>query len=125
MEFQEQEFGPKNDTLKDLKKKILDRGLSFHPYLAMQAINKEVETQLTDLVVGHFKGMGIEMLGICNQEIKEYAEAEEARYQEFQRLEKIMNTAPIISDTMQVSESLPGNPEHEPVKLVDKKKIKK
>lgn len=85
MEFIENSFEPKNETLKDLKDKILKKGLSFHPYLAMQAINKEVETQLTDLVVGHFKGMRVEMLGECNQEIKEYAEAEEDRYKEWQK----------------------------------------
>lgn len=85
MEFIENEFEPKNETLKDLKAKIIKAGLSFHPYLAMQAINKEVETQLTNLIVNHFKGMRVEQLGKCNQEIKEYAEAEEARYQAFQK----------------------------------------
>lgn len=85
MEFVENEFKPKNETLKDLKDKITKKGLSFHPYLAMQAINQEVETQARDLVVNHFKGMSIEMLGKCNAEIKEYAEAEEARWQAFQK----------------------------------------
>lgn len=84
MEFIENEFKPKNETLKDLKDKIIKKGLSFHPYLAMQAINQEVETQARDLVASHFKGMSIEMLGKCNAEIKEYAEAEEARWQAFQ-----------------------------------------
>jgi hypothetical protein len=84
MEFIENPFEPKSEVLKDLKAKIEKKGLSFHPYLAMQAINKEVEAQATDLVVNHFKGMGIEALGKCNQEIKEYAEAEEARYQAWQ-----------------------------------------
>lgn len=85
MEFIENEFDPKNELLKDLKNKIIKRGLSFHPYLAMQAINKEVEAQLTELITTHFKGMGIEALGLCNDEIKVYAEAEEARYQEWQK----------------------------------------
>lgn len=85
MEFIENEFEPKNETLLDLKTKIIKAGLSFHPYLAMQAINQEVESQLRDIIVGHFKGMRVEQLGKCNQEIKEYAEAEEARYQEFQK----------------------------------------
>lgn len=85
MEFIENPFEPKNETLKDLKAKIEKAGLSFHPYLAMSAINKEVERQATELVSNHFKGMKIEMLGKCNQEIKEYADAEEVRYQEFQK----------------------------------------
>lgn len=84
MEFVENAFEPKSETLKDLKAKIEKKGLSFHPYLAMQAINKEVEAQATELVVNHFKGMGIEALGKCNQEIKEYAEAEEVRWQAWQ-----------------------------------------
>ena len=85
MEFIENPFEPKNETLKDLKAKIEKAGLSFHPYLAMQAINKEVERQATELVTKHFHGMKIEMLGKCNSEIKEYADAEEARYQEWQK----------------------------------------
>lgn len=84
MEFIENEFEPKNEILKELKAKIIKRGLAFHPYLAMQAINKEVETQLTELISTHFKGLGIEALGLCNGEIKVYAEAEEARYQQWQ-----------------------------------------
>lgn len=84
MEFIENPFEPKSEVLKELKKKIEDKGLSFHPYLAMQAINKEVERQATDLVTNHFKNMGIEQLGKCNQEIKEYADTEEARYQDWQ-----------------------------------------
>lgn len=88
MEFIENPFEPKNETLKDLKAKIEKAGLSFHPYLAMQSINKEVERQATELVTNHFKGMKIEMLGKCNQEIKEYAEAEEKRYNEFQKFQK-------------------------------------
>ena len=89
MEFIENEFDPKNETLKDLKTKIEKAGLSFHPYLAMTAINKEVERQATDMVTNHFKGMSIDMLGKCNQEIKEYAEAEEKRYEEFQKVKDI------------------------------------
>lgn len=88
MEFIENPFDPKNETLKDLKTKIEKAGLSFHPYLAMTAINKEVERQATEMVTNHFKGMKIEMLGKCNQEIKEYAEAEEKRYNEFQKFQE-------------------------------------
>jgi len=88
MEFIENPFEPKNEVLKDLKDKIEKKGLSFHPYLAMQAINKEVEVQATDLVVSHFKGMGIDALGKCNQEIKEFAEVEEARWQAYQEWKK-------------------------------------
>lgn len=84
MEFIENAFEPKSELLKDLKKKIEDKGLSFHPYLAMSAINKEVERQAVELVEKTFKGMSIEALGKCNQEIKEYAEAEEARWSAFQ-----------------------------------------
>lgn len=98
MEFIENPFEPKNETLKDLKKKIEDKALSFHPYLAMQAINKEVERQATELVTNHFKNMSIEQLGKCNQEIKEYAEAEEARYQEFQNAKELDPNAVLKSD---------------------------
>lgn len=89
MEFIENEFEPKNGTLKDLKDKITKKGLSFHPYLAMQAINQEVESQLRETIVSHFKGMSVSSLGECNMEIKEYAEAEEARYQAFQRAKEL------------------------------------
>lgn len=84
MEFIENAFEPKHEVLKDLKKKIEDKGLSFHPYLAMSAINKEVERQAVELVEKTFKGMSIEALGKCNAEIKAYAEAEEARWSAFQ-----------------------------------------
>lgn len=84
MEFVENAFEPKHEVLKDLKKKIEDKGLSFHPYLAMSAINKEVERQATELVEKAFKGMSIDALGKCNAEIKAYAEAEEARWTAFQ-----------------------------------------
>lgn len=85
VEFIENPFEPKNESLRDLKKKIEDKGLSFHPYLAMQAINKEVERQATELVEKAFRGMTIQALGKCNAEIKAYAEAEEERYQEWQK----------------------------------------
>ena len=94
MEFQEKEFEPKNEALKDLKDKIIKKGLSFHPYLAMSAINAEVERQARELVETHFKGMTIEALGMCNQEIKGYADAEEARWQEFQAAKKTMDISP-------------------------------
>lgn len=105
MEFIENEFKPTNETLKDLKKKILDAGLSFHPFLAMNAINKEVERQAVELVTNHFKGMRIEMLGKCNAEIKEFADAEEARYQAFMQSQaKDMSPMSLVSDTEPVTE---------------------
>lgn len=127
MEFQDKEFEPSNNTLKDLKKKIIDKGLSFHPYLALQAIQSEVETQLKDIVVNHFKGMTIEMLGMCSAEIKEYAESEEARWQEFQKSkqaqEQLLNSSPneLLKDTMPVDEVQSSDN----VKVMTKKNKKK
>lgn len=100
MSFIENEFSPKNEVLKELKKKIDEKGLSFHPYLAMSAINKEVERQATELVEKTFRGMGIDQLGRCNQEIKEWAEAEEARYQAWQQvttksLDDVLSNTPV------------------------------
>jgi hypothetical protein len=121
MEFQENEFCPTNETLKDLKDKIIKKGLSFHPYLAMQAINQEVETQLRDLIVNHFKGMKVEMLGLCNQEIKEYADAEEARYQAFQRAQTLDPNSVLKGNVTSISsESVDKS-----TKIVDKTKKKK
>lgn len=84
MEFIENPFEPKSEVLKELKKKLDDKGLSFHPYLAMTAIQREVERQATAIVESTFKGMSIEWLGKCSAEIKEYAEAEEARWKAWQ-----------------------------------------
>lgn len=84
MEFIENEFDPKHETLKSLKKKLEDKGLSFHPYLAMTAIQAEVERQAKLEVEAAFKGMSIAQLGKCSAEIKEYAEAEETRWRAFQ-----------------------------------------
>ena len=84
MEFVETVFEPKHESLKDLKMKIEKEGLSFHPYIAMNAIQKEVENRAIELVAKHFKGMSIEGLGMCNAEIREYAEAEEAKWQAYQ-----------------------------------------
>lgn len=87
--FVDKEFVPKNESLKNLKEKIVKAGLEFHPYLAMQAINNEVETQLRELITSHFKGMPVQSLGICNAEIKEYAEAEEKRWNDYQAALKL------------------------------------
>jgi hypothetical protein len=121
MEFQENEFCPKNETLKDLKEKIIKKGLSFHPYLAMQAINQEVETQLRDLIVNHFKGMSVEQLGLCNQEIKEYADTEEERYQSFQKAMKLDPNSVLKGNVTSIS----SEPTNNTTKIVDKTKKKK
>lgn len=121
MEFIENEFTPKAQVLIDLKKRIQDKGLSFHPYLAIQAINLEVENQLRDIITSHFKGMKVEMLGVCSAEIKEYADSEEKRYEEFQRAK----SSPLVSSgpsVMSDVETITKKPEP---KVVDKTKKKK
>ena len=84
MEFIENAFDPKNPILIGLKKKIEDKGLSFHPYLVTSAINVEIERQLKTLIESTFKDMSIERLGNCNTEVTEYARDEEKRWEAFQ-----------------------------------------
>jgi len=98
VEFIENPFLPKSQALRDLKVKIEEKGLSFHPYLAMSAINKEVERQAVELVEKTFKGMSIEALGKCNAEIKEYVEAEEARYQKWMEAGKEVTPTAVLSN---------------------------
>jgi hypothetical protein len=78
--FIDAKFECDNGTLMDLMKKITDKKLAFHPYLALEAIKHEIETQLKDIIVNHFKGMTIEQLGICSSDINSFAKAEEERW---------------------------------------------
>lgn len=125
MEFIENEFSPESESLKNLKEKIVKAGLAFHPYLAMQAINQEVETQLRDLIVGHFKGMPVPSLGECNMEIKAYADAEEERYQAFQKSQRLDPNAVLAGNLTTINSSGSVETAANKPKIVDKTKKKK
>lgn len=88
MEFIENDFKTDIKTLNDLSEKLKKEGLSFHPIMAINAIQKEVETRLADTLKEHFKGMRIETLGECNAAITAYVNEEEKRWQAFQALKK-------------------------------------
>ena len=84
IEFQEEAFVPANPILVSLEKKIKDKGFVFHPYLVTSAIQVEMERQLKSLIEKTFKDMNMSQLVACSNEVNEYAEKEEARYQSFQ-----------------------------------------
>lgn len=121
MEFIENDFKTDIKTLNDLSEKLKKEGLSFHPIMAINAIQKEVETRLADTLRDHFKGMRIETLGECNAAITAYVNEEEKRWQEFQAFKKAEADKALVQDVKEnLEEELKKIPEN--VKPIKSKK---
>ena len=95
--FEETPFAPKHEILVGLCKNIDRRHLSFHPFLCLEAINKEVERQLKAEIEKAFRDVGSKKLAECAVEIKSYVDEEEKSYLEFQKKNLI---GPIVKSSI-------------------------